>query len=129
MSDKKRFIKAVVTGTVCSLLTSVILMCVLAAVILSSGLLSSDVLGYVMTGITAASVLAGGFIAAKINGGAAIPAGLATAASFFIILTLSSLIKHPAQFTYMTLIKLVSELAAGVLGGILGLHEKKSYRI
>lgn len=126
MSDKKKLIKAVTVGTICAVLCSVILMCILAAVMLSTGLLPKDMLGYISAAVLGLSAAAGGFIAAKINRGAGVPVGGLTGLSLFCVTVAASLSNSSAGVSSLIIIKLLASVALGILGGIAGLKEKRS---
>ena len=63
MSDKKRLIKAIVTGMLCGILTSVTLMCIFALVMTKGGLLPTEVINLLLSGFLAVGAFAGGFVA------------------------------------------------------------------
>ena len=123
MSDKKRFVKSVVTGLLCGIFTSAALMCIFAAVMTKGGLLPSDIIDYIMAGCLAAGALAAGFIAAKINKGAGLIAGAVAGAAMLAALTLTSAIKGEADFSALFFIKLAAALLGGSLGGALAVRE------
>ena len=75
MSDKKRLIKAIVTGMLCGILTSVTLMCIFALVMTKGGLLPTEVINLLLSGFLAVGAFAGGFVAVKINRGAGLIVG------------------------------------------------------
>ncbi len=125
MSDKKRFVKSVITGLLCGILTSTALMCVFAAVMSKGGLLPADILDYIMAGCFGAGALTGGFISAKINNGAGLIAGAAAGTAMLAALTLTSAIKGEADFSTLFFIKLAAAVLGGSLGGALAVREKK----
>lgn len=126
MQDKKRLIKAVAAGTICSMLCCIILTAVLAAVMLSTGMPGSDILTWATAAIMGAGALAGGFIAAKIYKGAGIPVGGLTGLSLFCVTALASFSRGAANLGSMTIIKLAASVLLAVAGGILGISEKRS---
>ena len=95
MSGKKRMIKSVVTGLLCGMLVSV------------------------------AGAFAGGFIAAKLNRGAALTIGAITGAAMIAALLLTAALRGEAEFSPLFFIKLGAAVAGGSLGGILSVHERK----
>ena len=129
MSDKKRMIKAIITGVICALLVNIILMCIFAVVMLTGGLLNADVIRYAMVGIIAAGAFAGGFIATKINKGAGLPVGVITGISTLVMIALVSIIKGSYPITSLIVIKLIACVIAGAIGGVVGLKERKDFRI
>ncbi len=124
MADKKRFIKASVTGVLCGMLTCVILTCLIAVVILSAGLLPPAVTEYAMVAVAALGAFTGALVAVKLNRGAGLLLGLITALAMFVLITSASLISGSAV-TALTAIRAAAMAAAGALGGVLGLREKK----
>lgn len=126
MQDKRKLIKAVAVGTICSMLCCIILTAVLAAVILSTGMLSPDIIVWATAAIMGAGAFTGGFIAAKINRGAGIPIGGLTGISLFCITALVSFSRGSSSVTPMILIKLAASVLLAVAGGILGIREKNS---
>lgn len=129
MSDKKKLIRSVVTGTLCGMLTSIILMCVFAVVMLKGGLLDAPLIDYIMAALYAAGGLAGGFIAAKMNKGAGLIVGAATGAVMILVLVLTAAIRGESDFTALFVIKLCAAVLAGAAGGIWGVREKKHINI
>ena len=126
MSDRTKMIKSVVTGTLCGLLTNMILMCVFAVVMLKGGLLSSQLIDYIMAGLYAAGAFLGGFVAAKINRGAGLIVGAATGAAMLLLLVLTAAVKGQADFGALFVIKLAATVLAGAAGGALGIREKQA---
>ena len=129
MSDKKRLVKALVTGCLCGVLTCGIFTGILAAVIMSTGLLPDKLMDYVMLAIAAAGAFAGGLIAAKLNKGAGLIVGAITGAGVFLLLTVAGLSSGGAAFSSLSAIRLAALLLGGVLGGILGVKERRHVHI
>ncbi|MBQ1975177.1 MAG: TIGR04086 family membrane protein, partial [Ruminococcus sp.] len=90
MSGKKRMIKSVVTGLLCGMLVSVVLMCLAALAMTKTGLLPVWIVEYLTAGCLAAGAFAGGFIAAKLNRGAALTIGAITGAAMIAALLLTA---------------------------------------
>lgn len=129
MSDKKKLFKSVVTGTLCGLLTGIVLMCIFAVVMLKTHLLSSSVLDYAMAGVLGAGAFVGGFVSAKLNRGAGLIAGAVTGAVMVFAIVLTSAFRGKADFSALLLIKLAAALAGGALGGILAVRERKNIKL
>lgn len=129
MSDKKLLLKAVLFGTVCGLLISVILTCVFTVIILTTGLLPADITNYVTVAILAVGAFLGGMITTKITKSAGLTAGLITGLSIFMLVTIIGLTKSNDSVTIITLIKLAATLISGGLGGIAGLRKKERIHI
>ena len=129
MSDKKLLLKAVLFGTVCGLLISVILTCVFTVIILTTGLLPADITNYVTVAILAVGTFLGGMITTKIKKSAGLTAGLITGLSIFMLVTIIGLTKSNDSVTIITLIKLAATLISGGLGGIAGLRKKERIHI
>lgn len=127
MSDKKLALKAILFGTVCGLLVTIIFTCILSVIMLTSGLLPANITNYIMIALLAMGTFCGGFIATKINKSAGLIIGMITGFVIFMLVTVTSLINSSDSVTILTLIKLVATVIFGGLGGIAGL--KKSERI
>lgn len=126
MSDKKKLITAIAVGCVCSILFSVILTAIFAAVMLSTGLLPGDLTEYLSAAVLGLGALVGGFIAAKINKGAGIPVGGLTGLFLICFTVMASCAKGSSGVGSLLVIKLLASVLMGILGGILGLKEKNS---
>lgn len=129
MSDKKLLMKAVLFGTVCGLLVAVILTCLFTAVVMTCGLLPADLTNYVTVSLLALGTFAGGFITSRITKSAGLTAGLLTGFAIFLLITITGMIKSNDSITALTLVRLGATLAAGGLGGILGLRRKERIHI
>ena len=125
MSDKKLLLKAALFGTVCGLLISVIITCIFTIVILTIGLFPTDITNYITVAILAVGAFFGGFITTKITKSA----GLITGFSVFLLVTIFGLFKSNDSVTIITLIRLISTVVAGALGGILGLRKRERIHI
>ncbi len=125
MSGKKRMIKSVVTGLLCGMLVSVVLMCLAALAMTKTGLLPVWIVEYLTAGCLAAGAFAGGFIAAKLNRGAALTIGAITGAAMIAALLLTAALRGEAEFSPLFFIKLGAAVTGGSLGGILSVHERK----
>lgn len=129
MSDKKLLLKAALFGTVCGLLISVIITCIFTIVILTIGLFPTDITNYITVAILAVGAFFGGFITTKITKSAGLIAGLITGFSVFLLVTIFGLFKSNDSVTIITLIRLISNVVAGALGGILGLRKRERIHI
>ena len=129
MSDKKLLIKAVLFGTVCGLLVTVILVCILSAIVMTSGLLPTELTNYITLALLALGAFSGGFITSRITKSAGLVAGLITGFSIFILITITGLTKSDDPVSLLTLIRLVTLLVAGGIGGIVGLKRKERIHI
>lgn len=129
MSDKKLLIKAVLFGTVCGLLVTVILICILSAIVMTSGLLPTELTNYITLALLALGAFSGGFITSRITKSAGLVAGLITGFSIFILITITGLTKSDDPVSLLTLIRLVALLVAGGVGGIVGLKRKERIHI
>ena len=129
MSDKKLLIKAVLFGTVCGLLVTVILVCILSAIVMTSGLLPTELTNYITLALLALGAFSGGFITSRITKSAGLVVGLITGLAIFILITATGLTRSDDPVSLLTLTRLVALLVAGGVGGIVGLKrkEKKEY--
>ena len=129
MSDKRLLVKAVVFGSVCGLLVTVILLCIFSAVIMTSGLLPSEITNYITVGIVSLGAFAGGVITSRITKSAGLIVGLITGFFIFMLITVIGVIKSDDSFTVLTLIRLISLIIAGGIGGILRKRKKERIHI
>lgn len=129
MSDKKLLIKAVLFGTVCGLLVTVILICVLSAIVMTSGLLPDELTNYITIALLSLGAFSGGLITSRITKSAGLVVGLITGFAIFLLVTITGLTKSDDSVTLLTLIRLASLLVAGGIGGIVGLRKKERIHI
>lgn len=111
------------------ILTSVILTCLLAAIMSRGGMMSSKITDYITAGLLLAGAFLGGFVSAKLNRGAGLVAGAAAGGAMLTVLVLISAFKGDADFTVLFLIKAAAMLLGGAAGGILAVREKKKISI
>lgn len=129
MSDKKLAVKAILFGIVCGLLITVIFLCLFSVIIITSGLLPANVTNYIVIAILSVGAFLGGYIATKITKSAGLIIGAITGFSIFLLITVLGLIKSSDTITILTLIRLITTLISGSLGGILGLRKKEKIHI
>ena len=129
MSDKKLLFKAVVFSSLCGILISIILLCIFSAVIMTSGLLPTDITNYITVALLSIGAFTGGFICAKITKSAALICGLITGISVFMLITICGLIRSNDSITILSLIRLISTVICGSLGGIVTLFKKDRIHI
>ena len=122
MSDKKRFIKSALTGTLCGILTSVVLTCAFALILSRSGMLGDNILGYASAGLLAAGAFLGGFVSAKLNRAAGLIAGAAAGAAMLALIVLVSAFMGNSGFTALFFIKAAALLIGGALGGVISIR-------
>lgn len=129
MSDKKTLIKSALIGTLCGILSQIILLSIVSIIMLTTKNLFTGVLEYIMIAVSGLGALAGGFIAAKLNRGAGLIAGSITGFAIFIILTAASLVNSDTSLSFLSLIRFIVTLLGGALGGILGVKESTKIKI
>lgn len=129
MSDKKLLIKAVLFGTVCGLLVTVILICVLSAIVMTSGLLPDELTNYITIALLSLGAFSGGLITSRITKSAGLVVGLITGFAIFLLVTITGLTKSDDSVTLLAFIRLASLLIAGGIGGIVGLRKKERIHI
>lgn len=130
MSDKKLLAKAVLFSSVCGILILVILMCLLAAVMMSSGVISADILDYCTVGMVGVATLMSGIISSRITGSAGLAVGSLTGFFIFLVITSIALIFNGEPIiTILTLLKLMSSVLGGGIGGIIGVNKKEKIKI
>ena len=98
MSDKSRLVKAVAVGAICSMLSCIILTSILAAVMLSTGMLGSELTNWITTAIMLS-----------------LPLRRPRART----------LRGASGVTSMAIIKLAASVLLAIVGGILGIREKK----
>lgn len=128
MSDKKLLAKAVLFSSVCGILILVILMCLLAAVMMSSGVISVDILDYCTVGMVGVATLMSGIISSRITGSAGLAVGSLTG-FYFLVITSIALIFNGEPITILTMLKLMSSVLGGGIGGIIGVNKKEKIKI
>lgn len=129
MSDKKRLVKSVLIGSLCGVLATVILMCILAAAMLSAGLFPAGLTEWLTLGFAAVGAFAGGFIAAKLNRGAGLIVGAITGAVMFLLITIAALSRGGTNVSTLTAVRMAALLGGGALGGALGVKERTNVKI
>ena len=129
MSDKKTLIKSILIGSLCAVLTQIILLCIVSLVMISTKKLFSGALDYIMIAVSGLGALVGGFVSAKLNRGAGLIVGLITGFAVFIILTAAALINSSSPLSVLSLIRFAVMLLGGAAGGILGIREKTKIKI
>ena len=129
MSDKKLLIKAVLFGTVCGLLVTVILICILSAIIMTSGLLPAELTDYFTIVLLALGAFSGGLITSRITKSAGLVVGVITGLAIFLLVTITGFSNSNDPVTLLSLIRLISLIVAGGIGGILGLKKKERIHI
>ena len=96
---------------------------------MTSGLLPSEITNYITVGIVSLGAFAGGVITSRITKSAGLIVGLITGFFIFMLITVIGVIKSDDSFTVLTLIRLISLIIAGGIGGILGLRKKERIHI
>ncbi len=129
MSDKKLLVKAVVFGSVCGMLVTVILMCVFAAIIMAGGLLPAEITNYIGVGILSCGTFFGGFVTSKITKSAGLVVGIITGFIIFLIITAMGMAKSDEALTVLTLVRFILLVIFGGVGGIFGLKKREKIRI
>lgn len=129
MSDKKLTIKAVLTGTLIALLISVILLCIMSAIVITSGLLPEGLTNIVTIIFLGMGIFCGGFVASRITKSAGLVVGLITGISTFLLVTVIGLTKSSDSVTYLTLVRLAASLITGALGGVIGVNKREKIQI
>ncbi len=118
-------IKKIFTGTFLSLLISLVLVCILAIVVYFSNI-SDRTVTAVIFAISVVSVFFGALILAKNVESRGLLNGLVLAGVYFAILFVVSLLVNGTVAPSMgNILRLLSILASGSLGGILGINTKK----
>lgn len=118
-------IKKILKGTLLSLLISLILVAILAVVVYFSNV-SDRTVSAVIFAISCLSVFLGATILAKNIESRGLLNGLALAGVYFAILFVVSLLANGSvALSFGNILRLLSILASGSLGGILGINTKK----
>ena len=118
-------IKKIFTGTFLSLLISLILVAILAVVVYFSNI-SDRAVTSVIFAISCLSVFFGALILAKNIESRGLLNGLILSGVYFAILFVVSLLANGSvALSFGNILRLLSILATGSLGGILGINTKK----
>lgn len=104
-------------------------MCLLAAVMMSSGVISADILDYCTVGMVGVATLMSGIISSRITGSAGLAVGSLTGFFIFLVITSIALIFNGEPITILTLLKLMSSVLGGGIGGIIGVNKKEKIKI
>ena len=123
MSQENKFnLKAVFSGTLISLIITVILIFILGLIYYFSSI-SESVVNLLIFAISIISVFSGGFITSKNVSVRGFFYGLITAVFYFIIILAVGFIINKSFFLSANIITtLAGGLCAGILGGILGVN-------
>ena len=118
-------IKKIFTGTFISLLISIILVFILAVIVYFANI-SDRTVSAVIFAISVISVFFGGLILAKNVDNRGLVNGLLLAGVYFLVLFfVSMLINGKVAISLGNFLRLLSILASGGLGGVLGINTKK----
>ena len=118
-------IKKIFTGTFISLLISIILVFILAVIVYFANI-SDRTISAVIFAISVISVFFGGLILAKNVDNRGLVNGLLLAGVYFLALFLvSMLVNGRVAISLNNFLRLLSILASGGLGGVLGINTKK----
>ncbi len=123
------FIKALIIGVASSVITIALTLCIITAIFTASAMLPYEYLEYIMLIPDAIGVLAGGYIAARINKSNGLFIGLCNGAIVFLALIISGFCITPETLTLITLLKAVVILLFSAFGGIKGVNVKEKIRI
>lgn len=114
--------KKIIKGVVLAFLISLVLICILAAVVYFSDIQDRTISTLVLV-ISAFSVATGAyFLARNISGGGLVNGVTLAALYFSVLLVASLLINGGISFSQSNFLKLFAQLAAGALGGVLGIN-------
>ena len=123
------FIKALIIGVASSVITIALMLCIITAIFTASAMLPYEYLEYIMLIPDAIGVLAGSYIAARINKSNGLFIGLCNGAIVFLALIISGFCITPETLTLITLLKAVVILLFSAFGGIKGVNVKQKIRI
>ena len=123
----KKFIKSILTGTACSILTAVILSLVFSAVALAFGDPNAPVIAFSLSALIIASFL-GGFVALKLNSSSALACGLITGALLLLLCVFCTFI-FPGENSSSSAIGIIAFRVAipvsSLAGAYIGLSKPK----
>ncbi len=118
-------IKKIFTGTFLSILISLVLVCILAIVVYFSNISDRAVSGIIFA-ISCLSVFLGALILAKNIENRGLLNGAVLAGVYFaILLVISLLVNGTVSVSVSNILRLLSILASGGLGGVLGINTHK----
>lgn len=119
-------IKKIFTGTFLSLIISLVLVCVLAVVVYFSNI-SDRTISAVIFAVSCLSVFIGATILAKNIQSRGLLNGIALAGVYFAVLFLVSVLTNGrVSLSMSNILRLLSILASGGLGGVLGINTKSA---
>lgn len=118
-------IKKIFTGTFLSLLISLVLVCVLAVVVYFSNISDRTVSGVIFL-VSCLSVFLGALILARNIESRGLLNGIILAGVYFaVLLVVSLLVNGKIAVSVSNILRLLSILASGGLGGVLGINTHK----
>lgn len=129
MNDQKRMWKAVLIGTITSVILTVLLTCVFAFVVKLMPVVPYGIIDYVLIGLEGLSVLIGAYIASSITKSKGLMIGAICAITMFVILTISGMSIPNNDIGVLTVIRVTALLVCGVIGGIAGVNRKEKVHI
>lgn len=129
MNDNKRSVKAVLIGTAISLLLTVMLTCVFAFIIKLMPVVPYGIIDYVLIGLSGLSILIGSYTASVMTKSKGMMIGSLCALIVFVVLTISGMSIPDNDIGILTVIRVVTYLVCGVVGGIAGVNRKEKVRI
>lgn len=118
-------IKKIFTGTFLSLLISLVLVCILAVIVYFSNISDRAVSGVIFL-VSCLSVFLGALILAKNIESRGLLNGIILAGVYFaVLLVVSLLVNGRISVSVNNILRLLSILASGGLGGVLGINTHK----
>ena len=94
-----------------------------------AGVISADILDYCTVGMVGVATLMSGIISSRITGSAGLAVGSLTGFFIFLVITSIALIFNGEPITILTLLKLMSSVLGGGIGGIIGVNKKEKIKI
>lgn len=114
--------KKIIKGVVLAFLISIVLICILAAIVYFSDIQDRTVSTLTLA-ISAVSVAFGAyFLAQNISGGGLINGLMLALIYFAVLLLISILVNGSISFSQSNFLRLFAQLVAGALGGVLGIN-------
>lgn len=123
-----KYIKPIALGTFLGIISCGLLLTLLAIIFTKSSSPPHYLVEPIIIILSGLSALIGGYSSAKISGKSGMAYGIICSFIMFIFIFIAGLILVREPLTMLTLIRLLSMLTCGSIGGIIGVNKRKKNR-
>lgn len=128
-SSRKKYIKALIFGTITALIISAVLLALSAVCLTKVGIVPTDYLWLMIVIILALGSFVGGFVSAIILKSNGLFIGLLTGIIVCLFIIIAGALKTSDSFTTYSIYKAMAIIVCSVLGGIIGVNKKEKIKI